>query len=870
MAVVEICRRLDGLPLAIELAAARTRLLEPAALLARLEHVLDGLGTGPIDLPERQRTLRATVEWSVELLDDPQRRLLATLSVFADGWTIGAAANVSEETEDDTLDLLEALAGHSLVSVDASDAAPRFRMLTVVRELAAERLADDASRARVEERHAAYFAALVQGQDLPAERQTEWAERLLKEDENVRTAVRWFFTHDVAPLPHLFRKLWLFWQMNDRMPEGRTWIDELRMRLEQLDEQARAEVLFAWAVTACAVGDDETALAAMHGIEQLRTSPDDVDLPYDLHVAMAWLLPIIGDLDGALRWAAAALQGYREQNEPFMALAAMTVGMLEMSLGRDDAASPLLLEVEHMGKLVQNTWLSSTARTQLANIAVRAGRLEEAHDLLVATVDSIESANVSTLTATLALVAYARLALAAGDAQQAATALGAVDELRRRTGLLAWPIVRQGEQELTVRLAERADPDLIAKGRAIGATLDRHDALALVRNREWVDSALPAVSRESARSGTRTSKTEPSRDVDDHHVEETTLVARGIATAVAPEGGLTDLQAEVLAALTSALTGVPLNYRALEPLGPDELADVLAGRDAVSRSRIVHHMVLGELMLRPIPVEVAHRVAMFSDALGVTDDFVRVARRYAQGAFGLAWMDLQRNGFVRHISEASGQHPSDRATATVDPFGPPKEDRELAARWQAFGVLPEGTLGRSVWELYDTRGFGFPGTDGGAGAYLAQHDFVHVLADYGTNLKGEVEVFAFIGRADPDPKGFAWIATLIGLFESGYISSTGFFDRDVRERSARAPGMPHRIADAMRRGKVVCEHYGSDLFDVDYHQLAGRPVVEVRELLGVPPKSHEAVAAGSAGLFDVDGMSENQRRFAAQRRGDHS
>ena len=94
LAVVDICRRLDGLPLAIELAAARTRLLEPMALLARLENVLDALGTGPVDLPERQRNLRATVEWSVDLLDDAEQRLLASLSVFADGWTVAAATHV--------------------------------------------------------------------------------------------------------------------------------------------------------------------------------------------------------------------------------------------------------------------------------------------------------------------------------------------------------------------------------------------------------------------------------------------------------------------------------------------------------------------------------------------------------------------------------------------------------------------------------------------------------------------------------------------------------------------------------------------------------------------------------------------------------
>ena len=160
-AVMEICRRLDGLPLAIELAAARTRVLAPVALLARLEHVLDSLGTGPVDLPERQRTLRATVEWSFGLLDDMERELVEALSVFADGWTIDAATRVVARTEDETLDLLDALAGHSLVSVVADDGGPRFRMLVTVRELAAERLAAGDAGADVARRHAEYFAELV-------------------------------------------------------------------------------------------------------------------------------------------------------------------------------------------------------------------------------------------------------------------------------------------------------------------------------------------------------------------------------------------------------------------------------------------------------------------------------------------------------------------------------------------------------------------------------------------------------------------------------------------------------------------------------------------------------------------------------------
>jgi hypothetical protein len=355
----------------------------------------------------------------------------------------------------------------------------------------------------------------------------------------------------------------------------------------------------------------------------------------------------------------------------------------------------------------------------------------------------------------------------------------------------------------------------------------------------------------------------------DHDREEVVLVARGIATAVAPETGLTDVQAQLLEAIASALTGHSVDYRSLEPLGPDELAQVLAQRDLVYRKRIVHHMVLGELVLRPLPTIVAHRVSKYADALGVQDDFVRVARRYAQGAYGLAWMDLQRHGFVDHVRDAGDAEsaPSARRAAPA-PFEPAELDEELAARWAAFEDLPPASLGRSVWEMYDTRGFALPGAPGGAPRYLAQHDFVHVLADYGTNLKGELEVFAFIGRADPDPKGFAWLATLIGLFETGYITDTGFFERDIRERNIQAPGMHQRIADSIRRGKVVCEYNEIDLFEIDYYSLADRPVGDVREMFRFPGKSAGALQGGSAGLFTEEGMSEVQKRVAAQRRGE--
>jgi hypothetical protein len=161
--------------------------------------------------------------------------------------------------------------------------------------------------------------------------------------------------------------------------------------------------------------------------------------------------------------------------------------------------------------------------------------------------------------------------------------------------------------------------------------------------------------------------------------------------------------------------------------------------------------------------------------------------------------------------------------------------------------------------MYRGRGFALPGNPHGASAFIAQHDFMHVLADYGTNLEGELEVFALVGRADPDPKGFAWLATMIGLFETGYVHEQGFFQIDVRDRSLESSGMGVRLADALRRGKAVAEHFGQDLFTVDFHAMRAWSLDEARSFLCVPPKSHEALAACSPGVFDPEGMTASQR-----------
>ena len=154
-----------------------------------------------------------------------------------------------------------------------------------------------------------------------------------------------------------------------------------------------------------------------------------------------------------------------------------------MTLGHDEAAGVALTEVDRLGARLATAGWSRAARTQLAALAVRAGRLDDARTLLAASVEAIEGTQLSSLTMSFALVADAQLALAEGDPQRAATALGAAEGLRHRAGLRAWPLARQTEDDLTARVAGRSDRETYAAAFAAGAALHVHDALALVGRR---------------------------------------------------------------------------------------------------------------------------------------------------------------------------------------------------------------------------------------------------------------------------------------------------------------------------------------------------------------------------------------------------
>ena len=491
-AVVAICRRLEGLPLAIELAAARTRLLDPGALLDRLSRSLDALGTGAVDLPERQRTLRATVAWSVGLLDDAERSLLETMAVFVGGWTIEAAAEVAALQEDRTLELTEALARHSLVQLDQAGPGPRMRMLETIRAFVAERLAARPDAAEIQRRHADHYRALAEQADRPlrAAGHVEWLERLDAEAANLATAVRWYLAHDTGPLPHLFRVSWLFWELQDHLGEVRTWVGQLLPTAGTLGPQARAELLWTAAVTAVEVGDDPAALSARHRLRPLLGGIDDPFLRALCHQALAWASTITGDLDAALAEASASLAGLRGQDEPFWtATAGLTLGLVETTTGRYDDAHGHLTEVRDLAERFDNAWLAAIPRVGLGTLALERGRPEEAKALLDEAL-GLSVAVHSTRSVTLCLAAFARWALVAGDPKRAALVAGAAEGLRRRAGLRTWPILRPGEADLVAQVRQALGADRFDQGFAEGTRLTQREAVAAASDGHGAGTAL--------------------------------------------------------------------------------------------------------------------------------------------------------------------------------------------------------------------------------------------------------------------------------------------------------------------------------------------------------------------------------------------
>jgi predicted ATPase/DNA-binding XRE family transcriptional regulator len=364
-AIAEICHRLDGLPLAIELAAIRTRLLPPAALLARLDQRLPLLTGGPRDVPIRQQTLRAAIEWSYGLLDTSEQRLFRRLAVFVGGCTLRAAEAVCAEVERGELTFLagvSALVDWSLLrsgepAPRREDGEPRLIMLETIREYALEQLQARGEADGIQRAHAMHFLALAEqaATKLSGAQQAEWLNRLATEYDNLRAALRWALDHgEVERAFRLGGALWRFWYLRGYLSEGRRWLEEA-LAAEIGGTPSRAKALTGAGILAHYQADYHRAAALCgEALDLSRRLADKAGVDAALQ-GLALVSRSVGDYDtGRVRYEA-ALPLLREIGDRAgIAHTLRYLSILLVDKGDYGAARPLLADSRAIFEAVGN------------------------------------------------------------------------------------------------------------------------------------------------------------------------------------------------------------------------------------------------------------------------------------------------------------------------------------------------------------------------------------------------------------------------------------------------------------------------------------------------------------------------------------
>jgi tetratricopeptide (TPR) repeat protein len=441
-AVAEICRRLDGLPLAIELAAARVRVLSPRDLLGRLGRRLALQGAAR-DLPERQRTRRATIDWSYQLLDAEEARLFARLSVFAGGWTRQAAERIcGEGLGVPVLDGLESLVEHSLVQRVISDHdALRFDMLETIREYARERLDASGEAGLLARHHARYYLELAQDAEphLTGPEADRWLETLRLETDNLRGGLRWAMDRGDPPSLDIGLRmaagLWRFWQQTGALREARQWLEDLLASgTDPSIGSARAKALIA----AGSIAYWQTDLGRardlyQQGVELHRTLGDRRGMAEALN-NLASVPMMTGDLPLARRLAAQARDLWQELGDEWQAaLATLTLALSSLLDGAYEVA---LAHFEEFLPVVRargdRFWLISglTAMAQAQHFLGRFGQARQNFgEALQLALEANDLASV-----TVALGPLSNLEGAAGDHDRAVRLWAACEAIKQRIG----------------------------------------------------------------------------------------------------------------------------------------------------------------------------------------------------------------------------------------------------------------------------------------------------------------------------------------------------------------------------------------------------------------------------------------------------
>ena len=471
-AVAAICRRLDGLPLALELAAAHARLLPPAALLDRLDSSL-GLSRSR-DLPERQRTMAATLDWSHDLLTHKEQRLLRQLSVFAGGFTLDAA----EQVADDDGDLLEALAGlveQSLVTPDPGPEA-RYRMLEPVRQYAAERLRTAGETEKLRDRHANYAVELAHqaGDGLRGRDQAAWLHRLEREHDNLRGAVATLRERcQRGAMSRLGADTWLYWALRGHAGEGLAWMEAVVADLESGNPPGdRAAAHLALAGLRYAVGDVPGTRAASGQAVEAARAADGGSVLTEALVLLGGATVFAGDLDAAAEPLAEAVRLAEAAGDAFaLAQARFTQGQLLFRAGSLAAGTAALTEAESIARRASLPFTLASVLNMRAVVAEVTGDDDTALEQLTEAAELAAEVG-TTWTLVYTLPALAVLAARRSQPELAAVLFAAGIATAETSGLaVSFPPSREGAQHWLTVVRSSLDDESWQRAQEAGRTL---------------------------------------------------------------------------------------------------------------------------------------------------------------------------------------------------------------------------------------------------------------------------------------------------------------------------------------------------------------------------------------------------------------
>ena len=499
--LADICRALDGLPLALELVAPRARSLPLTDVRDALRRRLRMLSGGGRDLPERQRTMFHALDWSYDLLDETAAAVLRRLSVFVGGADVAAVTAVTAELELDEaalLDVLDELVSHSLLTTDRHADAARFRILEVIREFAADRLAAAGEDAQARRSHAEHYLAVAEeaAPHFSRDDQLTWLNRIHRDSANFTAAARWAVSHEAGIALRLCSALRFLWYVRGPLREGRA-LFEAALAMPDAPRRLRARALVEAAALARHQTDYARATALVQEALTFADVEDDQDLRAYAQLQRGFVAHLSGDYQTAREALEASLRRRQETEDQFgVALASHHLGLVAYyGDGNLGLAWQLQCRCLALLRRLDNRRHLATVLIAMAELARARGELDHAQELLVEGLGYVDQLR------DLPLLVYglhhaAAIAHDSGHLGRALRLIGAAEGLEEASGAGPWPAVRAGTDRWLPRATGAVGAPRAESALAAGRQLVFDPALALATGAPVDVSADPLTARE--------------------------------------------------------------------------------------------------------------------------------------------------------------------------------------------------------------------------------------------------------------------------------------------------------------------------------------------------------------------------------------